>query len=168
MQTPIAFNTAVQNLDATGAAVQEWDKLKSQPAWDIKKVKPKSEVVRQVTNGGRLVRFASLMDLCHVKRSELAKHLEQYKGRDVLRVGQRQRRQWTQGRSTQITAIPETKASTRVDETRTRLKTQWFPFERNLYIHPLAGFLWERESSKKYISSTTGKVRRGNVCQLLF
>ena len=67
-------------------------------------------------------------------------------------------------RSTQITAIPETKTSTRVDETRTRFKTQWFPFERNLYIHPLAGFLWERESSKKYISSTTGKVRGENVC----
>ena len=30
------------------------------------------------------------MDLCHVKRSELAKHLAKYSGRDVLRVGQRQ------------------------------------------------------------------------------
>ena len=39
--------------------------------------------------------------------------------------------------------------------------------ERNLYGHPVAGLLWEREleESKKYFSSKTGtKCQRGSVC----
>ena len=33
---------------------------------------------------GRFVHSASLMDLCHLKRSELATHLQKYQGRVVL------------------------------------------------------------------------------------
>ena len=36
-------------------------------------------------------------------------------------------------------------------------KNQWFPFERNLYGHPLAGFAVERDRSKKYSGKWMGK-----------
>ena len=44
------------------------------PAWNAKKVGPKSEVIRQAKEDGKTVHFANLMmDLCHLKIAELAK-----------------------------------------------------------------------------------------------
>ena len=47
---------------------------------DFKKLKPKSAVVQQAWKDGQLVHFASLMDLYHLKNSELAKHVQNTKG----------------------------------------------------------------------------------------
>ena len=69
---------------------------KKLPAWDFSKVKPMSEAVEQAKKDGRSVHFASRMDLCHLKHSNLEKHLQTYKGRVVFLGGQRQRRQWIQ------------------------------------------------------------------------
>ena len=41
-----------------------------------KKVRSKSAVVRKATKDGKTVHFANLMDLCHLKDAELAKHLQ--------------------------------------------------------------------------------------------
>ena len=54
-------------------------------AFDIKHTKSKTEVARQANKGGKTVHFANLMDLCHLKNAELAKHHQKYKGRVVLR-----------------------------------------------------------------------------------
>ena len=43
------------------------------PAWDVKKVRPKSEVIRQAKMDGKTVHFANLVELCHLKNAELAK-----------------------------------------------------------------------------------------------
>ena len=48
-------------------------------------MKPKAEVVRQATKDGISVHFALLVDLCLLQHGELAKHLQKYKGRVVLR-----------------------------------------------------------------------------------
>ena len=42
-------------------------------AWDVSKVRPKAEVIAQAKRAGRPVHFGSLMDLCHVKNSQLEK-----------------------------------------------------------------------------------------------
>ena len=42
---------------------------KSARAWDFKKVEPKSEAVHKAEKDGRLVQFASLMDLCNISNT---------------------------------------------------------------------------------------------------
>ena len=43
------------------------------------------EVIAEARNKGRKVHFSSLMDLCHLKNSELEPQFQKYKGRVVLR-----------------------------------------------------------------------------------
>ena len=78
---PIAVKDSRKLFDARTAFDTEWKKLTHLPAWDSKKVKPKSEVVQQAKKDGRSVHVAIPMNFCHLKHSELAKHLHRYKGR---------------------------------------------------------------------------------------
>ena len=55
------------------------------PAWQLTKVRNKREVIDKARNKGRTVHFASLMDLCHLKNSELEPQFQKYKSRVVLR-----------------------------------------------------------------------------------
>ena len=60
-------------------------KLDKLPAWDPKQVREKSDVKAESDKSGIPVHFADLMALCFLKNAELAKHLQKYKGRVVLR-----------------------------------------------------------------------------------
>ena len=51
----------------------------------VEKTWKKLEVTEEARNKGRKVHFASLMDLCHLKNSELEPQNQKYKGRVVLR-----------------------------------------------------------------------------------
>ena len=82
---PVSFQEALKMLGAKAAADKERDKLKKTPARDVKKVRSKSEVISQAKKDGKTVHFSNLVNLCHVKNVELAKHLQKYKGRGVLR-----------------------------------------------------------------------------------
>ena len=64
---------------------KEWEKLEKIPAWDLTKVRNKSEVIDEARTKGRKVRCVSLMDICHVKNAELKAKHQKYKGRVVLR-----------------------------------------------------------------------------------
>ena len=44
-----------------------------------------NEVIAEARNKGKTVHFSSLMDLCHLKNSELEPQFQKYKGRVVLR-----------------------------------------------------------------------------------
>ena len=44
---------------------KNWEKLEKIPAWNLTKVRNKTEVIAKARNEGRKVHFASLMDLCH-------------------------------------------------------------------------------------------------------
>ena len=55
------------------------------PAWQLTKVRNKRDVIDEARTRGRKVHFASLMDLCHLKNSELGSQNQKYKGRVVLR-----------------------------------------------------------------------------------
>ena len=54
-------------------------------AWNLTKVKSKSEVIDEARTSGAIVHFASLMDICHLKNAELETKHQKYKGRVVLR-----------------------------------------------------------------------------------
>ena len=55
------------------------------PAWNLTKVRSKKEVIDEARTKGAKVHFASLMDLCSLKNSELEPQFQKYKGRVVLR-----------------------------------------------------------------------------------
>ena len=70
---------------AKAAVDKEWEKLEKIPAWDLTKVRSKSEVIDEARTKGAKVHFASLMDICHLKNAELETKHQKYKGRVVLR-----------------------------------------------------------------------------------
>ena len=70
---------------AKATEVKEWEKLEKIPAWDITKVRSKSDVIDEAKTKGAKVHFASLMDICHLKNAELEAKHQKYKGRVVLR-----------------------------------------------------------------------------------
>ena len=49
------------------------------------KARNKNEVIAEARNKGKTVHFASLMDLCHLKISELEPPFQKYKGRVEFR-----------------------------------------------------------------------------------
>ena len=78
---------AMKILAAKAAVDKEWEKLDKIPAWDLTKVRHKSEVIDEAKTKGVKVHFASLMDICHVKNAELETKHQRYKCRVVLRGG---------------------------------------------------------------------------------
>ena len=60
---------------AKAAVDKEWEKLEKISAWNLTKVRSKSEVIDEARTSGAKVHFASLMEKCHLKNAELeAKH----------------------------------------------------------------------------------------------
>ena len=88
---PVSIQEAMKIPKAKVVVNKEWNKFMTIPAWDVKKARRKSEVSRQAKKDGRRVHFTNLMDFCHLKNTELAKHLQKYKER--VRSGRGQRRQ---------------------------------------------------------------------------
>ena len=70
--------------DAKAAVEKEWENWRKFP-WQLTKVRNKKEVIEEARNKGRKVHFASFMDLCHLKNSELEPKYQKYKGRVVPR-----------------------------------------------------------------------------------
>ena len=56
---------------AEAAVDKEWEKLEKIPWWDLTNVRSKSEVIDEARTKGAKVHFASPMDICHFKNSEL-------------------------------------------------------------------------------------------------
>ena len=53
---------------AKAAMDKEWEKLEKFSAWNLTKVKSKKEVIDEARTSGATVHFASLMDICHLKK----------------------------------------------------------------------------------------------------
>ena len=60
-------------------------KLENISAWQLTKVRNKNEVIAEARKEGRKVHFASLMDLCHLRNSELEPQFHKCKGQAILR-----------------------------------------------------------------------------------
>ena len=54
--------------DAKAAVDKEWKKLETMAAWQLDKVKGKSEVILEAQRDKKKVHFATLMDICHLKK----------------------------------------------------------------------------------------------------
>ena len=70
---------------AKAAVEKKWEKLEKIPAWDLTKVRSKSQVIEEARTRGAKVHFASLVDICHLENAELETTHQKYKGRVVLR-----------------------------------------------------------------------------------
>ena len=81
----IPMPQAMKTPTAKAAVDKEWEKLEKIPAWNMTKVRNKSEVIDEARTKGAKVHFASLMDICHLKNAELETKHQKYKGRVVLR-----------------------------------------------------------------------------------
>ena len=77
--------SSIKNTGCEGCSGKRMGKLEKIPAWQLTKVRSKKEVIEEARNKGRKVHFASLMDLCHLKNSELEPPYQKYQGRVVLR-----------------------------------------------------------------------------------
>ena len=54
---------------AKAAADKEWEKLEKISAWNLTKVRDKSEVIDEARTKGKTVHVASLMEICHLKNA---------------------------------------------------------------------------------------------------
>ena len=66
---------------AKAALDEEWEKLEKIPAWNLTKVRNKSELIDEARTKGMKVHFASLMDIYNLKNAELEPKQQKYKGR---------------------------------------------------------------------------------------
>ena len=81
----IPMPQAMKILAAKAAVDKECEKMEKISAWILTRVKSKKQVIAEARTSGATVHFASLMDICHLKKAELdAKH-QKYKGRVVFR-----------------------------------------------------------------------------------
>ena len=76
---------AMKNTICESSSGKKVGKMKKIPARQLTKVKNKSEVIDEAMTEGHTVHFASLMDLCHLKNSELEPKYQKYQGRVVVR-----------------------------------------------------------------------------------
>ena len=81
----ISMPQAMKIPAAKAAVDKEWEKLEKISAWNLTKVRSKKEVIDEARTKGARVHFASLMDMCHLKKAELEAKHQKYKGRVVLR-----------------------------------------------------------------------------------
>ena len=66
----IPMPQAMKLPDAKAAGDKEWKKLEKLPAWQLDEVKSKKEVILDAQIEKTEVRFATLLDICHVKNAE--------------------------------------------------------------------------------------------------
>ena len=81
----VLVSEAIKILTAKTAADRQWNKLQKLPAWSTSKDKSEQDVINEAKVNNRKVHFATVMDACHLKHSELAEHLRINKGSVVLR-----------------------------------------------------------------------------------
>ena len=189
---------------------KEWKKLETIPAWDVTKVRSKKEVIKEAQKNNNKVHFASLMDFCHLKNSELEPQFQKYNGRvflrgDIVKDDPGAYAVFTErGSSASLMAAakvmdiisrlsgcagqaadavsaetqvkmedgPELLKSTKsecpdiwIRLPRHKWPKSWssmedpvVPLERNLWGHPLAGLLWERQFEKILLKHGWEKV----------
>ena len=192
----------VMKIPAAKAAVdKEWEKLEKISTWNLTKVRSKKEVIDEAGTSDATVHFASSMDICHLKNTELEAKPQKYKDRVVLRSDVVKDDSGSYAVSTeqgssasQITVVKimdiisrlpgcegqaadavSAYAQVKMEDAhklfekipksecpdiwirlpRHKWPKSWssmedtvVPLERNLYGHPLAGLLWERQFEK--------------------
>ena len=75
---------AMNILDAEVAVNTEWKEVEKLPGWQLNKVMNEKEVILEAQRDKRKVHLVSLMDIGHLKNSELEPKYQKYKSRVVL------------------------------------------------------------------------------------
>ena len=57
-----------KNLVEKAAVDKEWNKLETIPVWNVDKMRSKKEVILEAQKDNKKVHFATLMDVCHLKK----------------------------------------------------------------------------------------------------
>ena len=69
---------AVKIPDAKAAVDKDWQKVETIPAWQLDIVKSKKEIILEAVRDKNKVRFATLMDICHLKNAELEPKFQKF------------------------------------------------------------------------------------------
>ena len=80
VDAPVPIGKAMAILVPKAEAEKEWDSFQNLPAWGESKVRIKENVIHEEKVRNTKIRFATLMDFCHLKHSELAERLQTYNG----------------------------------------------------------------------------------------
>ena len=88
IHTPVSIKKANKIPAAKAAVDSEWDAHAAKKTWNIERVKPRAEVIKEAKAKNMSVHFGTLMDLCHLKHAELDVQHQKYKGRVVFRGDQ--------------------------------------------------------------------------------
>ena len=80
-----SYSSSHEDSRSKSSSGQKWEKLDKISAWNLTKVRSKSEEIDEARTKSAKVHFASLMDICHLKNAELEAKHQKYKGRVVLR-----------------------------------------------------------------------------------
>ena len=72
--------------DAKAAVDKEWETLEKVLEWQLTKVRNKKEVIDEARKECKTVHFASFMDICHLKISELEPTFQKYKAKLYFEV----------------------------------------------------------------------------------
>ena len=146
-------------------------------AWNLTKVKSEKQVIDEAKTSGATVHFASLMDICHLKKAELAAKHQKYKGRmDIISRlpgcdGQAADAvsAYTQVKmedAHKLLKIPKSECPDiwirlprhKWPKSWSSMKDPVVPLERNLCGHPLAGLLWEKQFEKVLLKHGWEKI----------
>ena len=96
---------AMEIMDANAAVDKQFGQLETFTSLGLQASHTQVRSGSKANKDVRSAHFASLMDLCHLKHSELAKQLQKYIGERRASVGQRQRRQWVQSSIQEATSF---------------------------------------------------------------
>ena len=177
----ITMPSAMKIPAAKAAVYKEWEKLEKIPAWDLTKVRSKSKVIDEARTKGAKVHFASLMVICHLKyksrvvlRGDIVK--DDSGSYAVFTEQGSSASQMTAAKVMDIIyrlpGCAGQAADAVIENSKIECPDIWIrlprrkwskswssmedpvdPLERNLYGHPLARLLWERQFEtilKKY------------------
>ena len=132
---PISIKHAMKILVPKVAVDEERNDLEQLPAWSVKETKSRADGDQQAEGGGRNVRVASLMDLCHLKHAELCKHHTHEA--PLLRDLASKRNTPRSGHGYHLTEARNVGTNFIHDPV--------FSLKQNPFRHPLGGHLWERK-----------------------
>ena len=84
-EKPIRIPKAMKIPNAQAAVDKDRGKSKNSPAWRESQAKIQKEVIEQAQKEGKTFDFGTLLDLCHLKNSEVEQKFQKFEGREVSR-----------------------------------------------------------------------------------
>ena len=91
----IPMPRAMKIPDAKAAVDMEWKKLETIPAWDLGKVQSKKQIILEAQRDKKKVHFASVMDICHLKKCGIGTQITEVQRQSRALGGHCKRRLWS-------------------------------------------------------------------------